>query len=94
MAKAKAERRKAKRDRNMKYQSKIDVSIADYSGKEECLLIKGKAYECEAAAIIDPSTFKPYIIVECEDGRCRRYSMEHFVDLQEARADKLNALGI
>ena len=77
----------------MKCQSKIDVSIADWSGKEECLLIKGKTYECETT-IIDPSTFNSYIIVECEDRRWRRYNIEHFVDLQEAREKKLKELGI
>ena len=88
----------------MKCQSKIDVSIIDYIGKEECLLIMGKMYECKLTTITscllgvyNPTTFKPdkpSYIVECEDGRWRRYNMEHFVDLQEAREEKLKELGI
>jgi hypothetical protein len=98
MACAKAEGRKAKRDRNMKCQSKIDVSKSNPFGGVDQILIMGKMYECELTpTVYNPMTFKqdkPYYIVVCEDGKFRKYDTENFRDIQQIREQKLNKLGI
>jgi len=89
-------------------QSKIDVAVQTASGKIDRILIPGKLYECwesfktYACALahqkqFDPNTFDlapPSLIVKCEDGKERKYQAEHFIDLQAARDEKLNQLGI
>ena len=79
-------------------QSKIAVSVSDPSGKIVSILEKGKLYECQTALkTYDPVTFDlapPSLIVKCEDGKERKYQAEHFIDLQAARDEKLNQLGI
>ena len=79
-------------------QSKIDVAVQTASGKIDRILIAGKLYECwESFKTYDPNTFDlapPSLIVKCEDGKERKYQAEHFIDLQAARDDKLNQLGI
>jgi len=80
----------------MKCQSKISVSFSA-DGAIEDLLIKGKIYECEPTPkIYDPITFDAVLsyIVRCEDGKLRKYDAIHFIDLQDAREQKLNQLGI
>ena len=82
----------------MKCQSKIEVSISNpISGVIYSILIKGKMYECELTpAVYDPTTFEPVraYIVTCEDGKFRKYDLEHFKDIVEVRAEKLKELGI
>ena len=79
-------------------QSKIAASATDLSGKIVSILEIGKLYECQAALkTYDPITFDlapPSLIVKCEDGKERKYLAEHFIDLQAARDEKLNQLGI
>lgn len=85
-------------------QSKIDVAVQTASGKIDRILIAGKLYECWESEIVftpfktyDPNTFDlapPSLIVKCEDGKERKYQAEHFIDLQAARDEKLNQLGI
>ncbi len=79
-------------------QSKIGVSATDPSGKIVSILEIGKLYECQTALkTYDPVTFDlapPSLIVKCEDGKERKYQAEHFIDLQAARDEKLNQLGI
>jgi len=74
------------------------VSATDPSGKIVAILEKGKLYECQTALkTYDPVTFElapPSLIVKCEDGKERKYLAEHFIDLQAARDEKLNQLGI
>jgi len=73
-------------------QSKIDVAVQTASGKIDRILIAGKLYECWESEIV----FTPFksLIVKCEDGKERKYQAEHFIDLQAARDEKLNQLGI
>lgn len=82
----------------MIYKSKIDVSMSNYIGGVDHILIKGKMYECELTPkVYDPTTFElaaPSYIVSCEDGRFRKYSAEYFVDISVVREDKLKELGI
>ena len=82
----------------MKCQSKIGVSMSNPFGGVDHILIKGKMYECEfTPTMYDPNTFqpaKPYYIVRCEDGKFRKYDVEHFRDIVEVRVDKLKELGI
>ena len=84
--------------KTMMMQSKIGVSATDPSGKIVAILEKGKLYECQPALkTYDPVTFDlapPSLIVKCEDGKDRKYQAEHFIDLQAARDEKLNRLGI
>ena len=79
-------------------QSKIGVSATDPSGNIVAILEKGKLYECQPALkTYDPVTLElapPSLIVKCEDGKERKYQAEHFIDLQAARDEKLNQLGI
>ena len=79
-------------------QSKIGVSATNSSRKIVAILEKGKLYECQPALkTYDPVTFElapPSLIVKCEDGKDRKYQAEHFIDLQAARDEKLNQLGI
>ena len=79
-------------------QSKIAVSATDLSGNTVSILEIGKLYECQTALkTYDPATFElapPSLIVKCEDGKDRKYLAEHFIDLQAARDEKLNQLGI
>ncbi len=44
----------------------------------------------------DPTTLEPFraYIVTCEDGKFRKYDVEHFRDIVEIRAEKLKELGI
>ncbi len=77
----------------MKCQSKIDVSI-NTNGKEECLLIKGNIYKCEYGLNWTPKSPYYIYIVQCEDGKLRKYNIEHFVDIKEVRQEKLKYLGI
>ena len=82
----------------MKCQSKIEVSMSNPLGGVEHILIMGKMYECELTPkIYDPLTFqldKPSYIVTCEDGKMRKYYVEHFIDIVELREKKLKELGI
>jgi len=79
-------------------QSKIGVSATDLTGNIVSILEKGKLYECQPALkTYDPVTLElapPSLIVKCEDGKERKYQAEHFIDLQAARDEKLNQLGI
>ena len=79
-------------------QSKIEVRTSGLSGNTVSILEKGKLYECQTALkTYDPVTFElapPSLIVKCEDGKDRKYQAEHFIDLQAAREEKLNRLGI
>lgn len=79
-------------------QSKIAVSATDLSGNTVSILEIGKLYECQTALkTYDPATFElapPSLIVKCEDGKERKYLADHFIDLQAARDEKLNQLGI
>jgi hypothetical protein len=82
----------------MKCQSKIDVSVTNSLGGIDQILIMGKMYECELTpTIYDPTTLnpvKPSYVVKCEDGKFRKYYVEHFIDIQELREEKLKELGI
>jgi hypothetical protein len=82
----------------MKCQSKIGVSVSNPLGGVDHILIKGKMYECELTlTTYDPNTFQPAAasyIVTCEDGKFRKYDVEHFRDIVEVRVDKLKELGI
>lgn len=82
----------------MKCQSKIEVSVSNTFGGVDHILIKGKMYECELTpTMYDPNTFQPAAasyIVTCEDGKFRKYDVEHFRDIVEVRVDKLKELGI
>ena len=81
----------------MKCQSKIAVSVSNPFGGVDHILIKGKMYECELSpTMYDPTTFEPVraYIVTCEDGKFRKYDLEHFRDIVEIRAEKLKELGI
>ena len=79
-------------------QSKIGVSATDLTGNIVAILEKGKLYECQPALkTYDPVTLElapPSLIVKCEDGKERKYQAEHFIDLQAARDEKLNQIGI
>jgi len=75
-------------------QSKIDVSMSNYIGGVDHILIKGKIYECDLYPKPGMKPSEPYYIVSCEDGRFRKYSAEYFVDISKARAEKLKELGI
>lgn len=82
----------------MRYQSKIEVSISNPLGGVDHILIKGKTYECNLVPkIYDTSNFKPSepsYLVKCEDGKMRKYHVEHFIDISEVREKKLKELGI
>jgi len=81
----------------MKCQSKIGVSVSNPFGGVDHILIKGKMYECEfTPTMYDPTTLEPFraYIVTCEDGKFRKYDVEHFRDIVEIRAEKLKELGI
>jgi hypothetical protein len=82
----------------MKCQSKISASMSNPFGGIDHILIMGKMYECELApTIYNPTTFKPdkpSYVVACEDGKFRKYYVEHFRDIQEVREQKLKELGI
>jgi hypothetical protein len=82
----------------MKCQSKIEVSVSNPLGGVDHILIYGKMYECELTPkIYDPITFdiepSSYIVI-CEDGKSRKYYIQHFKDIAELREEKLNQLGI
>lgn len=81
----------------MKCQSKIAVSVSSPLGGVDHILIIGKLYECELSpTMYDPTTFEPVraYIVACEDGKLRKYDLEHFIDIAEMRDIKLIHLGI
>ena len=82
----------------MKYQSKISCSIPNaLGGPDYILLIKGKMYECTTTPVTYDANFRtspPSYIVTCEDGKFRKYYAEHFIDIVEARQEKLKELGI
>ena len=88
----------------MKCQSKIDVSISNSFNGVDQILIMGKMYECELTPTVydwhlleKVKTYgpaKPSYIVACEDGKFRKYYVEHFRDIQEVRELKLNEIGI
>lgn len=88
----------------MKYQSKISCSVPNsLGGPDYILLIKGKMYECAPTPVTyDPNYYfngefqpsPPSYIVTCEDGNRRKYYAEHFMDIVEARQEKLKELGI
>ena len=81
----------------MKCQSKIEASVSNPLGGVDHILIMGKMYECELSpTMYDPTTFKPVraYIVTCEDGKFRKYDLEHFRDIVEIREEKLKELGI
>ena len=81
----------------MKCQSKIAVSVSNPIGGIDHILKVGSMYECELTpTIYDPTTFEPVraYIVTCEDGKFRKYDLEHFRDIAEMREEKLKELGI
>lgn len=81
----------------MKCQSKIEVSVSNPLGGVDHILIYGKMYECELATDLQSMTFelaKPSYIVTCEDGKSRKYYVQHFKDIVELREEKLKELGI
>ena len=82
----------------MKCQSKIAVSVSNPLGGVDHILKVGSMYECELTpTLYDPTTFEPAApsyIVTCEDGKFRKYDLEHFRDIVEIREEKLKELGI
>lgn len=78
----------------MRCKSKIDVSMSSHIGGVDHILIKGKIYKCDLYPKPGMKPSEPYYIVACEDGKFRKYNAEYFVDISEARADKLKELGI
>ena len=82
----------------MKCQSKIAVSVSNPFGGVDHILKVGSMYECELTpTLYDPTTFEPAApsyIVACEDGKFRKYDLEHFRDIVEIREEKLKELGI
>ena len=82
----------------MKCQSKIAVSVSNPLGGVDHILKVGSMYECELTpTLYDPTTFEPAApsyIVTCEDGKFRKYDLEHFRDIAEMREEKLKELGI